>query len=103
MRRSQGYRNPIRLKVKLKKKTLQTIAGLFLVGFAGLSILAMFGTGTGFAEVLRQKEFEFLGWGTILLPVAAVLLSSVLLRINLPFTGANTAFGFSIFLVCVTS
>ncbi len=103
MRRSRGYRNPIKLKVKLKKKTLQTIAGLILIGFAGLSILAMFGSGTGFAALLREKEFEFFGWSTLFLPLAIVLISFVLLRINLPFTSANTAFGFSIFLVCITS
>ncbi len=103
MRRSRGYRNPIRLKIKLKKKTLQTIAGLILIAFAGISVLAMFGSDTGFAAILRQKEFEYFGWGTIFLPIAILLLSLVLLRISLPFTSANTAFGFSICLICITS
>jgi len=103
MRRSRGFKNPIRFKIRLKKKTLQTIGGLILVAFAGLSVLAMFGNNTGLASLLRQKEFELFGWGSIFLPIAALLLSFIFLRINLPFTSANTAVGFSIALVCTTA
>lgn len=100
-RRQKSFRNPI--KIKLKKKTAQTVAGLILIGFAGVSLLAFFGTNVGVASILKQKEVEFFGWGTFLLPVALTLLGIVFLKINLPFTSANTAFGFSIFLVTLLS
>lgn len=101
MRRNRGYRSPI--KIKLKKKTLQTIAGLMLIGFAGISLLAFFGSETGFAAILKQKEFEYFGWGLMFLPIAAALIGVVFLKINLPFTSSNTAFGFFIFLISITA
>lgn len=100
-RRSGGYRSPI--KLKLKKKTLQAIGGLMLLGFAGLSLLALFGSNTGFAFLLREKEFEYFGWGTILLPIAISLLGLLLLKMRLPFFSANTAIGFTIFLLAMLS
>ncbi len=97
--RQKSFRSPI--KIKLKKKTLQTIAGLACIGFAGISLLAFFGADTGFAAVLKQKEFEYFGWGSIFLPLASALLGIVFLKIGLPFNSSNTAFGFSIFLVSI--
>lgn len=98
-RRTKTFRNPI--KIKLKKKTLQTIAGLAFIGFAGISLLAFFGADTGFAAILKQKEFEYFGWGSIFLPIATAMLGIVFLKISLPFNSSNTAFGFSIFLVSI--
>lgn len=100
-RRQQSFRNPI--KVKLKKKTLQTIAGLMLIGFAGVSLLAFFGSGGGVASVLKLKEVEYFGWGTFLLPVALTLLGILFLKINIPFVSGNTSIGFSIFLITLLS
>lgn len=100
-RKRQSFRNPI--KVKLKKKTLQTIAGLMLIAFAGLSVLAIFGGDTGFAAMLNQGEFEYFGWGVVFLPISLILLGLMFLRVNLPFLTANTAIGFSIFLIALLS
>lgn len=100
-RKRSTFRNPI--KVKLKKKTLQTIAGLILIGFAGLSLLALFGNDTGFAAILNGLEFDYFGWGVVFLPVALLLLGLMFLKINIPFLSANTSIGFSIFLVTIIS
>lgn len=100
-RRRQTFRNPI--KVKLKKKTLQTIAGLMLIAFAGLSVLAIFGGDTGFAAILNQYEFEYFGWGIVFLPVALLFLGLMFLKVNLPFLSANTSIGFTIFLITILS
>jgi S-DNA-T family DNA segregation ATPase FtsK/SpoIIIE len=104
MRRSKrGYRSPISFKLKLKKKTLQTIAGLILVGFAGLTLLTFFYAESGFAQELKLKEFEYFGWGTLFLPIALLLLGAMFLKIRLPFTSSNTAIGFTLFLFLITS
>lgn len=96
-RRHKSFRSPI--KLKLKKKTLQTILGLIFIGFAGISLLAFFGADTGFAAILKQKEYDYFGWGSIFLPLASALLGIVFLKVGLPFNSTNTAFGFLIFLI----
>lgn len=98
-RKSRSFRSPVRFK--LKKKTLQTVGGLMFIAFTGISLLAFFGADTGFAALLREKEYEYLGWGTILFPIATLLLGLLLLKVKLPFTSANTAFGFSLFLISI--
>lgn len=100
-RRRQTFRNPI--KVKLKKKTLQTIAGLMLIAFAGLSVLAIFGGDAGFAAILNQYEFDYFGWGVVFLPIALLFLGLMFLKVNLPFLSANTSIGFTVFLIAVLS
>src|SRR3972149_8460164 len=101
MRRRALYRSPI--KLRLKKKTVQTVGGLILIGFAGLSLLALFGADTGFAKTLRDYEFEYVGWAAVFLPIASALLGAFLLRVGLPFTNANSAVGFTLFLTAIVS
>jgi S-DNA-T family DNA segregation ATPase FtsK/SpoIIIE len=100
-RRQQTFRNPI--KLKLKKKTVQTISGLLLIAFAGLSILAVFGGDAGAAAVISKLESDYFGWGIIFLPIALILLGLMFLKVNLPFLNANTSIGFSIFLIALLS
>ncbi len=100
-RRQQTFRSPI--KVKLKKKTLQTIAGLILIGMAGISLLALFGSDAGAAALVRDTEFQYFGWGTILLPLALLLLGIMFLRFKVPFLTANTSIGLTIFLIAIVA
>jgi len=90
------------LKLKLKKNTVQSLVGLFLLLLAGISLISLFGVSD---PVVRLREFiyYFLGWGNVLLPVVFLLSGLLLLNFSLPFVSSNSAAGSAALLVSLIS
>ena len=88
--------------MKLKKNTVQSLVGLFLLLLAGISLISLFGVSD---PVVRLREFiyYFLGWGNVLLPVVFLLSGLLLLNFSLPFVSSNSAAGSAALLVSLIS
>ncbi|MDP2671852.1 MAG: DNA translocase FtsK [bacterium] len=96
--RRYGSRSPFKLKIK--KKTAQTVAGLFLLLASILSLLAFFG-GPGLAEIVKLKLFDYFGWLTFLVPFAMAEAALLALKARWSFVSANTAAGLAGFIICL--
>jgi S-DNA-T family DNA segregation ATPase FtsK/SpoIIIE len=85
-------------KVRLKKKTLQSLSGLVFILAAGLILLSLFGV-SGAAVLLREQVVKYFGFITPLIPFALAFAGLYLLRVKIPFISANTVAGVFLFLV----
>jgi len=86
------------LKVRLKKKTFQSLSGLIFILAAGLVFLSLFSV-TGPAIILHDQIVKYVGFITPLVPIALVLTGLYLIRVPLPFFAANSVAGFYLFLL----
>ncbi|OGY21308.1 MAG: hypothetical protein A2126_02385 [Candidatus Woykebacteria bacterium GWB1_45_5] len=89
-------------KVRLKKKTLQSLFGLIFILAAGLVFLSLFGV-SGAAVFLRDQIVKFVGFITPLVPFALAFAGLYLLRVRLPLISANTVAGLYLFLISLLS
>src|SRR3990172_13010893 len=101
MRRQKPYKIS-HLKLKLKKKTVQSLVGLFLLLLAGISFISLFGVSDSVGR-LRELIYYFFGWGNFLLPVVFLLSGLLLLNFSLPFVSSNSAAGSAALLVSLIS
>ena len=90
------------LKVRLKKKTLQSLSGLIFILAGGLVFLSLFGV-SGPAILLRDQVVKYVGFITPLVPFALAFAGLFLLRVRLPFISANTVAGLYLFLISIAS
>lgn len=100
-RKSTGLRSPLR-KLKLKKKPLQALSGLFFIFAAGIIILSFFAT-SGLAKVISDQISNYAGAVTPLVPVAFAFTGVYLLRIKIPFFSANSVVGIYLFLISIAT
>jgi len=80
-------------RLRLKQKTVRTIAGLLLILAAGLSFLSFFGQ-VGAAERLKGLLFDTFGWSAYFVPVGLLLTGFFLIKLRAKLIAANTIFGF---------
>ena len=90
------------LKVRLKKKTLQSLSGLIFILAAGFVFLSLFGV-SGPAILLRDQVVRYVGFITPVIPFALAFAGLFLLRVRLPFISANTVAGLYLFLISTAS
>jgi S-DNA-T family DNA segregation ATPase FtsK/SpoIIIE len=80
-------------KLRLKRKTLQTVSAITLLFLAGLIFLAFLGK-EGVAETLKRDVLKLFGWGGLLLPLILALFGLYLTKVKLPFLKTNVLAGF---------
>ncbi len=87
------YRRKVRLK--LKKQTINTIAAITLFGVAGIIFLSFFQEGTVLARV-RDEVVGLFGWGALLLPVLFVSYGALMVGIKSKFTQPTIPIGLTL-------
>jgi S-DNA-T family DNA segregation ATPase FtsK/SpoIIIE len=101
-RRRNKYGGLPRLKLKVKKKTLQAISGLFFIFAGGVSLLSFFGP-SGLAKQLADQINLYAGVATPLVPFVFALTGILLLRVRIPFMSANLVAGAYLFSLSLAS
>lgn len=84
-----------RMKLKLKKNTVYTIAAVMLLGVAGIIGLSFFQEGTMLARV-REEIINYFGWTAMLLPLLFASFAALLLGFKSRWTAPNIPIGFSL-------
>ncbi len=87
-RRSIGSSPPI----ALEKKTIKTILGVCIVGFAVLLLISLFNQ-SGILLSIRDPFYEIFGAGIIFVPALLVLVSFPFLSLNIRVAKINVIFG----------
>src|SRR3989338_2886573 len=94
MRRRRRYRRSIggNPPIALEKKTIKTILGVCIIGFAILLLISFFNQ-SGILLSIRDPLYEIFGAGIIFIPALLVLASFPLLSLNIRFAKINVIFG----------
>jgi len=85
-----------RFKIKLKRKSLQALAGLILVLASGIVFLSLFGV-SPLTDVIKTQTYRYIGFITPALPLVLIVTGIYLLRIKIPFTSPNNIAGLYLF------
>ncbi len=91
-----------KFKIKLKKKSLQALAGLIFILAAGLIFLSLF-VASPITNLAKAEMYKYFGFITPLLPLAFVFTGVYLLKIKFPFTSPNNIAGIYLFLFSLLS
>jgi len=89
--KKKRYSSPF--KLKLKKKTIVTIAGLVLMLFSFLALLSVFFPQAILLAMTKKFFFGLFGWGTFFLALIGLLASLTILGFKSPVTQFNIVFG----------
>ncbi len=84
-----------RMKLKLKKNTVYTIAAVMLLGTSGIIGLSFFQHGTMLGRI-RDELVNYLGWSALLLPFLFLSFAALLLGFKSRWTAPNIPIGFSL-------
>lgn len=94
MARRRRYRKSIggNPPIALEKKTIKTILGVCIIGFAILILISFFNQ-SGVLLSIRDPFYEIFGAGIIFIPAFLVLVSFPLLSLNIRIAKINVIFG----------
>jgi len=97
-RRRTSYGSRGIFKVKLKKKSLESLSGLILILLAGLLLLSLF-TSSVATDLIKEQITKFFGFLTPVVPIALAIAGLYLVRVKTAFTHANSVAGIYLFLI----
>lgn len=101
MPRPKKYKKKI--KLKLKKDTIQSIFALLCFAMAGLTLLSFIGQAAGVGNTLQLWINYAVGWAAFLVPVAFISLGLTLSRISWNIAKVNIFLGLIVILFALAS
>lgn len=101
MPRPKKYKK--KMKLKLKKDTVQSIFALICFALAGLTLLSYIGQSAGVGNTLQLWINLAVGWAAFLVPILLISLGLALTRVGWSIAKVNIFLGLAILLIAVAS
>lgn len=85
-------------KLKLRHKTVVTVAAIIALGFSGLSAVSLFSNSMAL-KFWREFLYEYIGWLVYLSPIFFLFITLILFKTKLKFAQMNVFLGFITILI----